>query len=273
LGCTGPADFTNVGAIRFAINGTYTDNTDVVISVFASGKIDYGDLPDTYGTTLTDDGTGNFAGAGHVMGSLYLGAAVDGEDDGQPGASATNDDNTGIPDDEDGVVRINTPWTPGQANGGSVQVTTNGDGCFYGWVDWNNGGTFGNTATTTGVIGAADRIIATSISAGTTNISFPTPSNADFTSSSYNARFRLYPRDPGGGCWTGTGNYLKFPNQFQHFNGEIEDYAWVFGPNAVTLNSLQAQPSTSPVVPVALIGVSAAALIGVVFFIRRRRTA
>ena len=45
------------------------------------------------------------------------------------------------------------------------------------------------------------------------------------------------------------------------------------GPTAVTLSSLQAQPTTSPVLPVALVGVSAAALIGVVFLIRRRKTA
>ena len=45
------------------------------------------------------------------------------------------------------------------------------------------------------------------------------------------------------------------------------------GTTAVTLSSLQAQPTTSPVLPVALVGVSAAALIGVVFLIRRRKTA
>jgi hypothetical protein len=45
------------------------------------------------------------------------------------------------------------------------------------------------------------------------------------------------------------------------------------GPTAVTLSSLQAQPTTSPVLPVALVGVSAAALIGVVFLIRRKKTA
>jgi hypothetical protein len=44
-------------------------------------------------------------------------------------------------------------------------------------------------------------------------------------------------------------------------------------PTAITLESLQAQPTTSPVVPVALIGVSAAALISVVFLVRRRKTA
>ena len=45
------------------------------------------------------------------------------------------------------------------------------------------------------------------------------------------------------------------------------------GPTAITLNSLQAQPTTPPVVPVALIGISAVALIGVVLFARRRKTA
>ena len=44
-------------------------------------------------------------------------------------------------------------------------------------------------------------------------------------------------------------------------------------PTAVTLSSLQAQPTTSPVLPVALVGISAVALIGVVLFARRRKTA
>jgi hypothetical protein len=42
---------------------------------------------------------------------------------------------------------------------------------------------------------------------------------------------------------------------------------------AVTLSSLQAQPTTSPVLPVALVGVSAVALIGVIFLARRKKTA
>jgi hypothetical protein len=44
-------------------------------------------------------------------------------------------------------------------------------------------------------------------------------------------------------------------------------------PTAITLESLQAQPTTSPVVPVVMIAVSAVALIGVMFLIRRRKTA
>ena len=44
-------------------------------------------------------------------------------------------------------------------------------------------------------------------------------------------------------------------------------------PTAVTLNSLHAQPTTPPIVPAALIGVSAVALIGVVLFARRRKSA
>jgi hypothetical protein len=43
------------------------------------------------------------------------------------------------------------------------------------------------------------------------------------------------------------------------------------GPTAVELSSLQARPTSSPVLPVALVGVSAAALIGIVFLTRRGR--
>ncbi len=270
-GCNTAVDFTNVGAVQFMIDGTVNDNTDVVASVIATGKVDYGDLNDSYGTILTDDGVGNFTGAGHVMGSLFLGAAVDGEDDGQPSLATDDDLNGTTPDDEDGVVRTNLPWTNG-AGGGAVSVTVNGDGCLYGWVDWNKGGTFGNTATGTGVIGTADRIIAQSVSAGTSTITFNTPSNANFVSNSYFARFRLYPRDPGGSCWTGTGNYAKFPNQYQHYNGEVEDFNWGFGPTAVEISSTTARPAGGYVLPL-VIGAALLAVGGVsgLIIVRRRK--
>jgi hypothetical protein len=44
-------------------------------------------------------------------------------------------------------------------------------------------------------------------------------------------------------------------------------------PTAVTLNSLQAQPTTSPVLPLALVGGAAVILTGTVLFIRRKRIA
>lgn len=45
------------------------------------------------------------------------------------------------------------------------------------------------------------------------------------------------------------------------------------GPTAVTLSSLQARSNTSPVLPLALVGGTLVALIGVVFYIRRKKIA
>ena len=97
---------------------------------------------------------------------------------------------------------------------------------------------------------------------GIRTLNFNIPTTFDTFPSLLSARFRLC--SASGACNTYGGSAA---------DGEVEDYRWGFGPLAVTLESLQAQPTTSPVVPVALVGVSAAALVGVVFFIRRRKTA
>jgi hypothetical protein len=71
--------------------------------------LDYGDLPDSYGTTLAANGARHT-----ITPALFMGACVDAELDGQPTANALGDDNNGglfsfgacaqPGDDEDGVV-------------------------------------------------------------------------------------------------------------------------------------------------------------------------
>jgi len=80
-------------------------------------RLDYGDLPDGYGTT---NGSTN-GSARHVLdGITYLGSAVDFETDGQPTADATGD---GV--DEDGIV-FNGPLTAGATT--TIDVTTSAAG-------------------------------------------------------------------------------------------------------------------------------------------------
>ena len=70
-----------------------------------------------------------------------LGTTIDVDADGQPDASATGDDASGI-DDEDGVV-FSTPLVAGQVGLANVRVTSNGPGAhLHVWADWNNNGTF-----------------------------------------------------------------------------------------------------------------------------------
>ena len=95
--------------------------------------LDFGDAPDSYGTTLAADGARHTATDG-----FFLGAAVDTESDGQPGATALDDDTNGV-DDEDGV----TP-PPQLTLGATVtfRVTASADGFLDAWIDFDGDGAF-----------------------------------------------------------------------------------------------------------------------------------
>lgn len=140
------ANPNSVGAIQVFYNrGTATTAVDVAIDFFdATGLgLEYGDLPDVYGTTLGVDG------ARHQMTSgLRLGANRDSDGNGAPNANANGDDTVSL-DDEDGVTRdtsITGFWTP--VNGGTVVVTVAGcvGGCrLNGWIDWDDSNDFTGT--------------------------------------------------------------------------------------------------------------------------------
>ena len=182
---------------------------------------DYGDLPDTYGTTDPD-------GPKHIINEdLKLGACVDAELDGNPepmaGLMTGGDDNTaglvsfgtcGIAGaDEDGIV-FSSPMIPG--NESCIEVTsvnnTGSDAVLQMWVDWNGDGIFG----------VGEEVIFTSANANTIpdggvvseEYCFDVPINATFQGGAAFARFRL---SPNGGLaadsQTGTVPI-----------GEIEDY-------------------------------------------------
>jgi hypothetical protein len=254
-GAAGGATVTDIGAITMDIDGTVTAGADMELDIVEAGGYDFGDLPAAYPVTTVAQN-----GARHLMGSLHLGTITDAEANGQPSANATGDNNApvGGVNDEEGVVR-----TPGvkwvQGSNGSVNVTVTGcTGTCYlnGWIDLYGNNNF----TDTGENVFADRTVTN----GTQTLTFAIPAGAPVgngASTPLNARFRLC--DTATTCNALTGEV---------YNGEVEDYQWGFGPTAVTINSLQAQPvTTSPVLPVALVGVSAAALIGVVLFTRRVR--
>ena len=90
---------------------------------------DWGDAPDPPYTTLS---TNN--GANHIIdGITYLGYSVDAENNGQPDATATGDDNDGNNDD-DGVIFLNQLIPGQQAN---VQVIASVSGFLNAWIDFN----------------------------------------------------------------------------------------------------------------------------------------
>lgn len=219
--------------------------------------LDLGDLPDTYGTTLNNNGARHT-----VNGSLYLGSGVspDTDPNGQPDANAGrtgsgDDSTTGGVDDEDGVQPVAGSINPWGDGNGQIQVNVTGNGCLLGWIDWNDSGTFDAGGTVGGV---SELLINRYVTTGSgQQFTITSPTVAQF-GGSYNTemflRFRLFPPNDtqfgnmnldSNGCPT-AGN-----TETALFNlatgpasaGEVEDYEWQFAaPTAVTLQSIHAQP-------------------------------
>jgi len=91
---------------------------------------DFGDAPDSYGTTLFNNG------ARHGIGDVYLGDNIDGEYNAN--VYPAEDDLSGT-DDEDGLIFI-TPLIAGLDS--LVQIRVTGTGYLNIWGDWNQDGVF-----------------------------------------------------------------------------------------------------------------------------------
>ncbi len=195
-----PTTATHLGAT--IVNSSVIDLDFGFIS-----SVDMGDLPETYYTSLNNNGPR------HRIGSIYLGlVAPDLDADGQPDNNAKGDDNDGQNDD-DGVSRVMTDlWTPGASVRLQV-VVTGGNGYLVSWFDWDSSGSFE----------ADERIIFGSLSTGSHTLSLTIPNDGSYqTQDPVNARFRIYAANP----------LISTPSGYSN-NGEVEDYRWVFGPTAV----------------------------------------
>ncbi|MFV0484112.1 MAG: BspA family leucine-rich repeat surface protein [Bacteroidales bacterium] len=113
----------------------------IYINVKESTDNDYGDAPDTYGTTLPD-------GAAHIMSLdlLHFGEnAPDGESNGHPSVNADGDDKNGT-DDEDALGTsggdLYSYVTDGYNVALSFKATNNVNSLayVYGWVDYGKDG-------------------------------------------------------------------------------------------------------------------------------------
>ena len=162
------------------------DGNDIELTYI---EYDFGDTPDpTYPTLLASNG------ARHTLGgSLYLGASVDADADGQPTAAADGDDTDVGGDDEDGVT-FTTALEQGKA--ASVDVSSSGAGLLNAWIDFNQDGDWGD---------AGEQIFTDeALAAGVSNLGFNIPAGAVIGNTF--ARFRL---DSAGGlnptvhgvCW------------------------------------------------------------------------
>ncbi len=112
---------------------------------------DFGDAPNSYGTAVADDGprhliTG-YDAAAHTS-TLMIGATIDDESEGVPGASANGDDTAGV-DDEDVTSVAMQPGVTTASTTVPVTNTTGSAATLYGWIDANGNGTFQATEAAT----------------------------------------------------------------------------------------------------------------------------
>jgi uncharacterized repeat protein (TIGR01451 family) len=174
---------------------------------------DWGDLPDGNAVTSPNyntDSTGT-AGPSHVIiPGLRMGATVDAEMDGQPNATATGDDITGTPDDEDSVVVPS--FTAGSSAAITVTVvnTTGQNATLYGFIDFNGDGDFND---------GGEAVTAPANSSGPVILTFSVPLTAA-TSGQVGARFRLS---------TQAGLGPDGPAA----DGEVEDYLITINPSPI----------------------------------------
>jgi uncharacterized repeat protein (TIGR01451 family) len=171
---------------------------------------DRGDLPDTgvgvgvgnYRTTIADGGPFH-----PIVAGLFLGAANDGELDGQPNATATGDD-IAVLDDEDGVDINTLNFIVGQPRSVAVRATntTGTDARLCGFVDFNGDGQF---------VAGAETAFAT-VPTGSNNVLFNLAYTKPLNSPSGNtyARFRISTDTTGACADSGAAT-----------NGEVEDYS------------------------------------------------
>ncbi|MEM9887479.1 MAG: GEVED domain-containing protein [Bacteroidota bacterium] len=172
--------------------------------------VDYGDLVDTNNGT----GTGNYetlaanGGPSHIITSdLQLGRRIDADTNGQPSILSNGDDDDGN-DDEDGIA-IFPAFILGEVATFTVDLTnTTGEGAnLYGFIDWNNDGSFDD------IDEAADVVIVND-QATTADIVFNVPAGA-VTGANLGARFRLTTDDL---------SALPQASEGAASDGEVEDY-------------------------------------------------
>ncbi|MEZ9701435.1 LruC domain-containing protein [Vibrio sp. 10N.261.46.E12] len=116
-----------------AFDGNW-DLTGFTTPIESSDESDFGDAPNSYGTLQASNG------AEHAISStLYLGASIDADSDGQPGASSNGDDLDVGGNDDDGVALL-TNLEIGLDS--LINVNVVGSGYLQAWADWDMNGSF-----------------------------------------------------------------------------------------------------------------------------------
>jgi hypothetical protein len=190
----------------------------------ANGAFDFGDLPETFATTLqgVPDGPRAQKPASGSF-TIYLGAGQpDTETNGQPTTYATGDGA-----DENGVsvpaVAKNDSWNDGDGGTLRFSVTAPSGGWLMGWIDLNKDGDFAD---------ANEMIVNQAVSSGTSDINVSSLSG--LADGNYPARFRIFTSQPAVPAFAYAGAAL---------DGEVEDYVYHIqggAPTPVTLSYFKA---------------------------------
>jgi len=217
---TGNYTFTNLSAGKYVVvetnPGGYTSSADavspnddripvVIATTNRSGNdfldflpLDFGDLPDSYGTRLASNGARHIISA---IPTVYLGSGVDVDLDGAPTTSATGDGSSGT-DDENGVT-FQTPILPGSSY--TIQVTAGSSGFLNAWIDFDGNGAFD----------AGEQIaVDMPLSASPNTLTLTAPNSATPFAPTLYSRFRF----------TGAAGQALTPTGLAP-DGEVEDYA------------------------------------------------
>lgn len=164
----------------------------------SGGVLDFGDLPNIYGTTLAANG------ARHPEGIFFLGAMIDSEPDGFFSNDAKGDDDNFL-NDEDGVVLAGGVLVPDSTGTLTVTASRHG-GYLQAWFDYNDDGDFNDI-----VDGVSEQVIVNRLlDPGANVVTFAIPDTLG--ASTIYARFRY------GEFGLGSTGLAQV--------GEVEDYAF-----------------------------------------------
>ncbi|HLE83798.1 MAG TPA: GEVED domain-containing protein, partial [Thermoanaerobaculia bacterium] len=194
-------------------NDTFEPPEDPVFS-------DWGDVPNSYGTTEASNGARHYI----TVNGPYLGLDIQAETDGQPTTDATGDGS-----EEDGVTaNVTSNWTAGSSQSFEITVSNAPSGALLGaWIDWNGDGDFAD----------AGEYFTASVTNGTNTLNVTVGSGFDWQSDTLYARFRIF----SSGATAPGGSLTQADFVGTATDGEVEDY--VFGPGdlPVTLNAFSSE--------------------------------
>ncbi len=188
----------------------HTEVVEIIVN-----DCDRGDAPDTYLTTVANNGPVHYVP--EEMMNIYLGdKSPDNEKDGMPSADALSDDNTDINDEDALKVSYETDRSQIIFSDISVSNNTTDGGFLYAWIDLNQDGTFGQ-----------DERMSTSVVAGNDIVELISEDyNYTIKPGSYFVRLRV-----------GTVESEVSKPEGLAKNGEIEDHLVCIFPDSIYVNN------------------------------------